>query len=94
MNYTKRDKEIYRRVDLIKNPIAECKKRWPDFAFEVRVTATAEGKLVKEVTARWTRDGIARGFKEQIRHDAGSEDVAWSKENIARGALMKAEYDA
>ena len=88
---TKREIEIHRRVNLIKDPLAEAKRRWPDFKWTTKPATAPNGKPVVEVEARWTRAGTARGFRTQIRPRANAQEIMDAVVDIARGALVAAE---
>jgi len=80
--------EVARTVGKIKDPIAEAKRRWPDFRHEVKVQGSTTFLF-----AYWTRAGKRRGFKDPVPSSPSPQDITTALEHVATAALISAEHD-
>jgi hypothetical protein len=100
MPITKTQREVFLRVSAVRDPVAECRRRWPDFRFEIRdahwplpAGATKPKRKATFVAAFWSAPtGVPRG----LQHDAGKNpspaEVETAKQLLARQALINDEY--
>ena len=68
------------------DPLAECKRRWPDFAYSDVEDVPKVGPVI---TARWTRDGRECGMSAPVY--AGPDGRAEAEHSAAYHALVMDE---
>ena len=83
---------VFSQVTGIADPVAECRKRWPDLAFreEIQRTPTYSGRAL---VASWTRDGVPRGLTSPLSLNPTPEERREAERHIAVAAILRAEHD-
>ena len=94
------EKDIYARVHRIKDPVSECRSRWPNFRFEERQErwpsfhpTKANKPKAYYVCALWHGDGHERGLNMKAGEPTATPaEIQESKVLIARAALLNHEH--
>ena len=89
---TAREAAIYARVTGIVDPVGECMKRWPDFAFEVETQRTPSYDGCSLV-ARWTRKNERRALGSPFPFNASEDQRRRTQEHIAIAVLLRDEHE-
>lgn len=83
---------IFERVTRIADPLAECRRRWPDLWFEDVPSATP-GYTGRALVAMWTRGGERRFLSAPISVKASAAEIGEAKEQIAIAILLHDECE-
>lgn len=89
---TAKQLRVYEQVTGIADPVAECVRRWPDFAFveENRATPAYVGRAIE---ARYTRDNVPCGMTSPIALCPTDEEREATKRHLAIAVLLRAEHE-
>ena len=91
--YTREQAAASKAVDAIRDKLAACARRWPDWEWENVPTYDRAGKIVaRNMMARWSVRGREHGLQTPIPIVPSETDVAEAKDNIAHCALLNAEH--